>query len=90
MNACPSINTGALKTQLSAERNNHHFQFLLLFKQLPENQPFKIKKKKSQQGTPHLGGFQTKRHIFQKRRKEQPVKFESLTHVTIRKLLENN
>lgn len=47
MNACPSINTGALKTQLSAERNNHHFQFLLLFKQLPENQPFKIKKKKN-------------------------------------------
>lgn len=53
------ISTRALK--MFAERNTHHFQFLFLFKQLPENKAFKIK---SQPGTPHLGGVQTERHIF--------------------------
>lgn len=70
MNACPSINTGALKTQLSAERNNHHFQFLLLFKQLPENQPFKIKKKKITTGnaTPRWISNKTT-HLSKKKKK---------------------
>jgi hypothetical protein len=34
------VNTDTLQIKLFSGRNNHHFQFLLLFKQLPQNKLF--------------------------------------------------